>query len=143
LYLYYNTSLFSCQALFLFFFVGSWKLDFPLLLVFIAPLCGFRALAPMIIKDLSSLWVLFRGVSHVLTSLSFCIFIITDVLEFVKRFLKLFSDYFTPTINSLRSGSLCARRSNLPLTIIILSQTAEKVNHFLKVIFLTSGPGDS
>ena len=78
------------SSIFFYFFLGSWKLDFPLLLVFIAPLCGFRALAPMIIKDLSSLWVLFRGVSHVLTSLSFCIFIITDVLKFVKCFFKFF-----------------------------------------------------
>jgi len=39
-----------------------------------------------------------------------------------RGILKLFSDYFTPTINSLWSGSLCARRFAIPLTIIIIAE---------------------
>lgn len=65
-----------------------------------------------------------------------CAFIIAPFWNFVKGFLKLFSDYFTPTINFLRSGSLCARRFAIPLTIIILSHMVKKVNYFFKKIFV-------
>jgi len=38
--------------------------------------------------------------------------------------LKLFSDYFTPTINPLRSGSSLCAVSVIPLTIIIIADSA-------------------